>query len=476
MGYLLIEDFSGGLDVRKSEDTAEPGTLRQLTNAFVNSGGQIEKRKTFTSVGVLPVGTLGLAFADNTIIVFGNGALGASMPDYTEYREIVPSDGAVAMSVVDVAQFGEHLTIICEMDDGTTRSFYFPSGGGCTDQGPIGSNARAHGTKMYWVDGKKLRFSAVGDASDLAGTGSGLVDVATYDARITELVGLEKYYNKLALLGRTAVQIWATDPDPAKLTLEQSLANIGLVAPNAVAGYGSGDLLFLSHTGVRSLRARDASNAAVLNDIGSPIDPIISDRRARMTPGEAQKIKSVIDPLTGQYWLVWGRYVYVLAYYPNSRIEAWSVYDFVQDIEDIVVANSRIVVRTSDELFVYGSVAGGAAPWAPNTPVGTSALYDASPVVIRTPFLDHGRPATDKTWHGLDVACTGVWDIEVNVDPNSPAAFVKVATVSHSTYNLERVPLELGDSTHISIRLTTRSAEAARIGTIALHNSLEDAG
>jgi len=45
--YYLVENFNKGLDLRRSREVAPPGSLRVLKNAFVNAGGEIEKRKAF---------------------------------------------------------------------------------------------------------------------------------------------------------------------------------------------------------------------------------------------------------------------------------------------------------------------------------------------------------------------------------------------------------------------------------------------
>ena len=47
MAQFVIEDFANGLDLRRSHDTAPPGSLRVLNNCFINEGGEIEKRKAF---------------------------------------------------------------------------------------------------------------------------------------------------------------------------------------------------------------------------------------------------------------------------------------------------------------------------------------------------------------------------------------------------------------------------------------------
>ena len=57
MAYLVVENFSAGLDTRRHPLTARPGTLQKLKNAHVSRGGEIEKRKAFEVIN-----TLGPAF------------------------------------------------------------------------------------------------------------------------------------------------------------------------------------------------------------------------------------------------------------------------------------------------------------------------------------------------------------------------------------------------------------------------------
>ena len=42
MPYILVEDFRNGLDTRRMNVTATPGSLVTLTNAHITRGGEIE--------------------------------------------------------------------------------------------------------------------------------------------------------------------------------------------------------------------------------------------------------------------------------------------------------------------------------------------------------------------------------------------------------------------------------------------------
>ena len=74
MPYILADDFRGGLDTRRLDVTANPGTLVTLKNAHITRGGEIEKRQAFVSLATLPTNTFGPAAAGGQIYVFGSDA------------------------------------------------------------------------------------------------------------------------------------------------------------------------------------------------------------------------------------------------------------------------------------------------------------------------------------------------------------------------------------------------------------------
>ena len=47
MPYVLVEDFKGGIDTRRTVVTSVPGSCVTLTNAHITRGGEIEKRRAF---------------------------------------------------------------------------------------------------------------------------------------------------------------------------------------------------------------------------------------------------------------------------------------------------------------------------------------------------------------------------------------------------------------------------------------------
>lgn len=471
MPYFMLEDFAAGIDVRKAAMTAKPGSLRTLDNAFVNAGGEIEKRRKFTLLGTTSANTFGLTGIDNSCYVFGLDAPGAvTLAPGLTYQRLIPNPalpgGVTLIRILDAEVFQRKLYVIARFSDNTIRHFY----DGAEVVGATGTTGRSHKSKLYKADGQILRFSAINDPANLTGTGSGFIDVTTQDAGSADLVGLEPYYNHLALLGRRSIQIWVMDPDPALNQLDEVLANIGLIAPNAVSRYGNGDVLFLADTGIRSLRARDSSNAAILNDIGSPIDPIVMERRIGIGESQAERIRAVVDPRSGHFWLVWDDVIFVLALYPATRVTAWSIYKpgFICDYA--TVAGGRVAIRdTENRIFVLGGVTDPAKAFDNYSPGATlAAEYDTTPVTVETPFVDLSRPATFKNFLGIDIACEGVWSIYANSDVDAPGVYEHIANVNNSTYGIAKIPYH-SHSPHLQLKLTSTDARQAKVGAIAVH-------
>lgn len=459
MAYFIVEDFAAGLDVRKSAVTARPGTLRQCENAFVNAGGELEKRGLIRKIGTFAAGSFGLAERDGSLVHFAkNDAVDFTVDaGVTDPEPVcIPLTTGAAASiqyVMDAESFGPNVFSAVLYDDGVVRYYV---GSTETATGFTAPNfplsVHTHRSKLYMGRGNVLRFSAI-DNPNLwtSGTGSGLIDIAFAETGNPKVVNVKSYYDRLAILGERSVQVWIMDPDPLKNQLVETLSNVGAIGHQSAASYGTGDVLFLSNTGIRSVRARDSSNAAVLNDIGSPIDPIIQARNATITaPADTHKIIALVDPRTGHFWMIWGDTVYVLALYPNSKVTAWSTFKLDVAIDHATVVDDRIYLRSGHDLYEY-----------------TLAPAAATATII-TPMLSANQPATYKTFTGIDLACLGHWKVEVCTDPLTPDAYNEVAIVQDSTYSLKRIAFN-AYTTHVSLRLTTIGSEAARLGAIALH-------
>ena len=135
-------------------------------------------------------------------------------------------------------------------------------------------------SKSYLLAGSTVYFSKAGQPTAFndittSGADNGFVKMTNMYSSSEPLLAASVYQGRLAFFSRRTTQIWIIDANPANWQISQILQNIGTVASLSVQPLGDLDVMFLSDSGVRSLRERDSSLNAFVNDLGSPIDLLI---------------------------------------------------------------------------------------------------------------------------------------------------------------------------------------------------------
>ncbi len=311
-------------------------------------------------------------------------------------------------------------------------------------------------SKMYSTAGSLLHFSEIEDPLDVNNVANaGFINLSSNAEGSERLTAIANYQSNLAVFSERTVQVWFVDVDPSLNQQLQVLNNTGAIAPHSVQEIGDSDVLYLSESGIRSLRARDSSNAAFSTDIGNPIDDLIlseisADRLA------ARDARAVLEPRDGRYMLAISNKIYVFSFFPASKVSAWSTYELDFAVENWAIIGRRLFCRGDDgKLYLYGGNTGGE--------------YDSSVVTVVLPFMSAGAPATNKEFTGLDIALEGLWTIEIATDPNNPEALQEVATVEETTLAKGHVKFQ-ARSTHLSLKLVSSQAGAAKIGAVFVHH------
>jgi hypothetical protein len=319
--------------------------------------------------------------------------------------------------------------------------------------GEFGKPAKS---KMYTTAGSLTHFSAVEDPLEINDNvkEAGFINLSTNAEGSERLTAIANYQQNLAIFSERTVQIWFVDVSAAGNQQLQVLNNTGAIAPLSVQEIGDSDVFYLSESGIRSLRARDSSNAAFTTDIGNPIDTVILDEisRDRLVTRES---RAVLEPRDGRYMLALGSRVYVFSFFPASRVSAWSVYEPGFEVTAWAIIGRRLYCRGDDGvLYLLGGKNG--------------TTYDSSPVVAYLPYVDAGKPATSKGFKGLDMACEGEWVVQIATDPNNQDALQTVATVEETTFAKGHVSFQ-ARSTHMAMKMTSQNDGYAKIGSVLVH-------
>lgn len=310
--------------------------------------------------------------------------------------------------------------------------------------------------KMYVAVGSVLYFSALNNATkwDTYDTGSGFIDLSNNFGGRENLTGAGVYQDNVALFTERNCQLWFLDPDPNLNAQRQVLDNTGSIAPNTVISVGSVDLFYLSYNGVRSLKARESTDAAYANDIGSPIDETVVKHINTLTEDERYKSKAIIEPHDGRYWITTGGRLFVLSSFQGSSISAWSEYVLDFEVTDIVAYRNSIYIKSNDTIYLYGGATGNE--------------YDGCHVDVELPYLDANKPGTFKSINGIDATCEGEWVVNIGFDYTNPEARDEIATITQPTFALGTIPAT-GICTHIGIKMTSDHEGYCRLANVLVH-------
>lgn len=289
-------------------------------------------------------------------------------------------------------------------------------------------------------------------------TGAGFINMTTQEAGADNLIGLGIYQDNVAVFSRSSIHLWSMDADPENNKRVQVLPNTGVIAPRTILSFGDQDLFFLAPFGIRSLRARDSSNAATAEDIGSPVDDVLVPYMFGLDSGIRERAASALDR-QGRYWLAIGDRLYVLSHFPGSDVTAWSTYEVGDPITDLAFGIGRLYLRAGDVIYEL-----------------QEGEYDDSRVEVRLPFLAMNDPGVRKQLLALDFGCEGDWDVYIYSSPAQPDFCQYLGRVRGTTFGFQK-GLPVGElSSHFSLRLVHEGESYARLSNVVFHFNVADAG
>ena len=471
MPYFTITDFAAGLDLRRSALTAPAGTLRSMRNAHVTPGGEIEKRMAFVPFWTVDAASRGLVEVNQKLYTFGpNGPYKVEPPSGQWSIGVLGQQTTTIYEIIDYDLFDNKVFVILWKDAAGTVGRYYD---GLNLPLARGFYCRTYKNKMYTVEASTLYFSAIGNAGDWSGmtppNPTNFIDLSMGDSDMTDSVALEVYYDKLAIFSSTAVQLWIMDPDFTKNQYVQTLRQAGTTAWRSVLQYGSGDVMYMSQSGVRSLRARNSSLAAAVSDIGSPLDPLLQDLFRFMGRDWMSGTIALLQPVTGRFWIIMAgsqdyegapltSKIYVLSAFPGPKITAWSEYDAGFVITAACLHNDHVVVRDDNNtVYAYGGIS------------DLGPVYDACPVELIFPFHAGEGVATFKTFTGLDATCAGIpWTVSAAFNVEDPDVEDEIGVFDGPTFPQGRIEIH-GHATHMSLRLRSEEIGPQTLSNMVVH-------
>jgi len=324
-----------------------------------------------------------------------------------------------------------------------------------------GTYAFVYKTREYVTAGSLLEYSAVNSGSDFstagAASGTGFINISNDSDGSEPLQALAPYQTFVAAFTRKTIRIYALQTDATLNAFQQTLDNSGTIAPRSVLSYGNADVFYLDETGIRSIQARDITNVAFVNDAGSAIDPLVSDWITSLDEDTVARAVSVIEPVEGRFMLAIGTRIYVLSYFPSTKVNAWSYYEPGFTATDFIRTKRKLYARDTGTIYLYGGASGTTYPAA-----------GEQTITVDMPFITAQDPATFKRWEGFDMACQGQWQVDLLVDPDDETKLISIGKVTKSTFNLPGIAT-VGEEPMVAPRLTSNAGGKLTVSSMVLH-------
>lgn len=267
------------------------------------------------------------------------------------------------------------------------------------------------GGKLFYNEGDsdKVLFSATNELRDFSTLNdAGYLPVGTSQKHTEFCTGLTTYQGYLVVCFPRSLQLWRVDPDPTLMYLEKVVHNIGTKHVKASQEL-SGDRVFLSDRGFRTVTTVSITGNLSDGDIGSPID-------GEVTPilENIDSVRSVYFDALGQYWCAVNYSgqcdVFVFTYSKTDKINAWSRYRFtgITDIDDFAELNGNVYFRSGNAVYRVDLDA--------TDDDGTPFSFQ-----VTTPFLDFKKSGSMKNIGGLDYVIAGACTVSLNTPTETNA-------------------------------------------------------
>lgn len=326
-----------------------------------------------------------------------------------------------------------------------------------------GTTVQTFKKKVYTVAASNLYFSALNAPTQwISGTDYGFINMGSESVGQETLTATAEYQGLMAIFSENNIRVWSISEDSSLNSYLQTIQNTGTVAPNSVVAYGNNDVFYLAQNGVRSIKARDSSNAAYVSDVGTAIDTHIRAYLDTLTEAQVAAATAIIEPVDGRYWLAVGTRVYVFSFFPSKKISGWSYYDLDITITHFAKVGDRIYARATDSggddgLYLYGGANNDTYPGD-----------DEGVVEIELPYITANNPAAFKDLIGFDLIATNEWKVEILPDPAREDVKKNQGIAVGTTYGKQRFGAT-GVSSMFGVNLTCRKSGAATLSALALH-------
>jgi hypothetical protein len=308
-----------GLNSQQSSTSLDTGWATELENATFDLTGRITSRKgisNLTTSGGPGANNLSQVFCWETFYnnTYTTGVISAgNLKIYNGTTTLSDVTGTITAPTANNWQFMNyrndrvigvqqgHTPCVATIAVGALGNFanvVAASGSVPTGNSGIAAFGR------IWVadsDGLTIKYCALLDETKWAAVdGGGSIDTSLYWPRGRDyIVALAAWEDKLVVFGRHNILVYSYPGTPAAIDLSDTIEGTGCIARDSVQPIGT-DILFLSESGVRSLKKSIITQKAPVQELSLPVRDTLLQYT---TPGNVANIRSVYNQTEGFYLL-----------------------------------------------------------------------------------------------------------------------------------------------------------------------------
>ena len=459
MASITFNKFDLGIDHRKDAAVSDANRLLEMKNAHVTTGLATAKRPGLRKIATLEPGTKGLAAALGKLHTFygpGNGNVTHADSRFEAHCLTCEDGNLNTVTDIHYVDVFNGCLYVSAQHGVYTRHHYLNNDGVTQITDSMCPHTRAvikAASKMFAVspDGETVRFSKTGNPVDwTTAEDAGFLPTGLNSRGGREAKALGMYQNRLVVLSRDGAQVWAVDPDPAAMSLDENVENVGTSFPQSLATV-SGDLYFLSDYGFRSITTTQLIAKLSDVDIGSPIDDIVRPA-VRTRPAEP---RAVYFYGTGKYMCAIGRQVFVYSVSRTAKIAAWSRYELPVSVDAWAELEGELYLRSGNEVYCLDE----------DGYTDDGQKYE---VVLQLPYMNFKSPGVLKYIYGLDIAMDGECLISVGFDARYPTYFTNEVRVIGNTYGGGLIPMEC-NGTEFSFRFRNVTNQPFQLNALTVY-------
>lgn len=307
-----------GLNLQSSSSLLEPSWATKAQNMIFDNSGRLASRNGWSQITGTPIsGTPDISSLAEFVPISGSNVVisAAGHKLYKGTTTLTDITGALTPSA-DNWKFVNFNGLIYGLQASHpliqwSGSSNFAATTAASGTVPDGNELLSAFGRLWGAsaDGQTLKYSKLLDATGWTGTGAGSFNLTSvWGTGNDAIVALAAFNNLLIVFGSRNIIVWSDGTgsvlgmDPNNMAVQDMVAGIGCVARDSVQNVNGDDLVFLSSSGVQSLKRVIIERSNAIRNISQNVRDTLLATVAQ--EGSVANIKSTYNAFAGFYVLL----------------------------------------------------------------------------------------------------------------------------------------------------------------------------